>query len=1113
MPEVFISYSRKDKDFVRRLHTALEADGRDAWVDWENIPLTADWLEEIYAGIEAANAFAFVISSASVRSEVCSLELMHAIEHNKRIVPILRHELLNEQEQAALHPTISSHNWIFFVDDDDFHNAFQSLVDALDTDLEHLQVHTRLLVRAVEWDEKDRDTSFLLRGNDLKEAERWFSDSADKQPNPTELQLEYITASSKSAAARRRVVIITGIYVVIVAALAIFAFSQAVSAENRRQEAEDQRNIAENNEATAVSAQSTALHNEEQANSLALASNAQQALYRDHNPELAIALALEANNVEQPSALARSVLAQAAYFPGVRSIKEGFSEHFSQVAISPDDTMAISISAEDDLVLWELETGEEIHHWEFEEEVWALAFSPDGSAIAAGIGSSSGSLVVSDVESKEELARENIGWLNDLTFTSDSRQVLIGADEGLFLFDIEGGEVVRQFMGHEDVVWSVAVSLDGILAASGSEDGTVRTWNLETGEQISMFNPDAGQAYTVAISPDGSRLLAGFYDGSLYLWDVDTEEEIHRLTGHSLRVWDVVFGPDGMTAVSASQDTTMIHWNLETAEPVRRYYGHTTRIYGVDMTSDARHILSGSWDGTVRLWDVRHGAELQRLEGHDSRVWGVDFYTDSGDGALRAISVGGDGTLIQWNLETGEIIDLLGEGEELPTQYGVAVSPDGRRAISASRDMTLNLWDLVSGERIRVFQGHIDRVLGVALSPDGRTALSASRSDDATLILWDVETGVPIRRYKGHQSRVWDVAFSPDGRIALSGSTDDDEIILWDVETGEILRRIGDHDGVVYSVAVSPDGRLALSGSEDRTMRLWNLETGAQVGRFDGHTADVLSVAFSPDGRLAVSGSVDDSVRVWDVSTGAEILRLEGHTGDVWSVAFSPNGQAVLSGARDNIVRYWRIESLDELIRWTYENRYVPQLTCEQRELYRVEPFCDETGIAPTATPYQPRQQTVVPTVTPEVVRLTITPMPSMTPSVTPTPIPALAVVGENQGTVAVNDYDVWQYNGSAGEVLTISVNADFPANDASPEEQRNQGLMDSILVVIAPDGSVLESNDDFQLDFTDSVIEELELPDDGIYLIEVRTGERDTGGVYTLVIEPVESDGSDSGD
>ena len=78
--DVFISYSRKDKSFVQKLHEGLTQKQKDSWVDWEDIPLTAEWWAEIQSGIEAAEAFIFVISPDSVVSEVCREEIAYAAE-------------------------------------------------------------------------------------------------------------------------------------------------------------------------------------------------------------------------------------------------------------------------------------------------------------------------------------------------------------------------------------------------------------------------------------------------------------------------------------------------------------------------------------------------------------------------------------------------------------------------------------------------------------------------------------------------------------------------------------------------------------------------------------------------------------------------------------------------------------------------------------------------------------------------------------------------------------------------------------------------------------------------------------------------------------------------
>ena len=125
MADVFISYSRKDKDFVKTLHLALAQCDRDAWVDWEDILPTADWWQEIERGIEAANTFVFVVSPDSVASKVCNQEIDHAIHHNKRLVPVVRRD---DFDTKQAHEALRRHNWLYFRESDDFDSAFQSLL-------------------------------------------------------------------------------------------------------------------------------------------------------------------------------------------------------------------------------------------------------------------------------------------------------------------------------------------------------------------------------------------------------------------------------------------------------------------------------------------------------------------------------------------------------------------------------------------------------------------------------------------------------------------------------------------------------------------------------------------------------------------------------------------------------------------------------------------------------------------------------------------------------------------------------------------------------------------------------------------------------------------------
>src|SRR5829696_5598410 len=129
---VFISYSREDKDFVRRLDQALAKRDRETWVDLEDIRPTEEWLPSVYSGIEGANAFVFVISPESARSKSCLRELEHAVENNKRLIPIVCRDV----DASTVPEPLRSPQWIFLREEDNFKESFQQLVDALDTDLD-----------------------------------------------------------------------------------------------------------------------------------------------------------------------------------------------------------------------------------------------------------------------------------------------------------------------------------------------------------------------------------------------------------------------------------------------------------------------------------------------------------------------------------------------------------------------------------------------------------------------------------------------------------------------------------------------------------------------------------------------------------------------------------------------------------------------------------------------------------------------------------------------------------------------------------------------------------------------------------------------------------------
>ncbi|MEM9769408.1 MAG: TIR domain-containing protein, partial [Cyanobacteria bacterium P01_D01_bin.71] len=237
--DVFISYSRVDSDFARRLNEALQIQGKRTWFDQESIAKGTDFQQEIYRGIESSDVFLFVLSPQSISSPYCADEVEYADRLNKRIVTVLHRPI----DTDDLHPVLKKIDWLDFRDHDgDFQVNFQHLLRTLDTDRAHLEVHTRLLGRALEWDRSSRDESLLLRGKDLDTAEQWLKENAEIEPKPTGLQQEYVRASraredAQKAAERklRRGTWIGGVAATVGIAMAVVAGWLAKDAANQRQ--------------------------------------------------------------------------------------------------------------------------------------------------------------------------------------------------------------------------------------------------------------------------------------------------------------------------------------------------------------------------------------------------------------------------------------------------------------------------------------------------------------------------------------------------------------------------------------------------------------------------------------------------------------------------------------------------------------------------------------------------------------------------------------------------------------------------------------------------------------------------------------------------------------
>ena len=294
--------------------------------------------------------------------------------------------------------------------------------------------------------------------------------------------------------------------------------------------------------------------------------------------------------------------------------------------------------------------------------------------------------------------------------------------------------------GHTHNVIEIAFKGNGTLI-SGSDDHTLRAWNVATGSQ--RWEKDVGNpVWAVALPSHDPNFIA--YGGNVnynirmrYSDDSDWRGEV---SGHTRAVTSLAFKPNSYLLASASYDKTIRIWDVSdntNLRHVRTLQGHTMSVKSVAWSPDGSTLASGSSDGTVRLWNPNNGINFAVLRGHTQQIDPVAWH------------------------------------------------PDGRILASGSLDRTIRLWDPDTHSTRRVLRGHTGAVVTLAFHPNGQTL--ASGSSDGTIRLWNPNTGAHKATLTGHVGTYADrSAFSPNGQILAGAGPRIQDISLWRLLTVDV---------------------------------------------------------------------------------------------------------------------------------------------------------------------------------------------------------------------------------------------------------------------------------------------------------------------------------------
>jgi WD40 repeat protein len=886
-PDVFISYAREDKEFVDSLLTpALVAQGKNVWLDVEDIRGGAsDWRASVWAGIESAKVVAFVLTPDSLASKVCGEELQRADELNKRIIPVLRRSV----DGLQVPPALARPNWILARAEDDFATSAASLIDALELDEDWVEQHARLTQRTAEWLRRDRDTSYLLRGSDLRNAENWLDEQGGAHREaPTAEQITYITASRRAAARRQRGLLGgVGTALVITAVLAVLALVEWRTAVDRERTARAQARIAQS--ITALS----------------------------RDPEESVRDALDAVTIRPDLPEATFQLRRAVSVVGWRRLlRPGakdvslhdveFSDDGSRVAVGGADRKVSVWDPRSERVVTAGPTSGAVRTVQFDHTGRKLLTASEGGRVQ--IWDSSTGDLLRELDAKDAWAA---------TWGAGGRRILTaGLGGGGEIWNAADGRLLRTLRSVGESLGAIRMSLDGLRALTAADNGAVWFWNLATGARTRLPGPNGSDAVVFSLlSTHGHRLAAIHQSGMLCLWDDGRTTSRRCVPGRDETPTDGDLSRDGRRVLRANRNGLVEVWSADSRAraPIARL-PNGGPVSSAQFDRTGKYVVTGSDDGSARVWRVKPARRIALLRGHTRGVRRARFSPDG----TQVATVSDDGSARLWPARS-----RTSNSRDWQSADSTSFSPNSRDVLLV-RGQRRAIWNTDTGEVVNLNHGGVP--LGFYTTwPCGHAAGCAPWSPAASrnhpvvavasprgAVIWNPATG-RVRQLGAVSHTVLEAAFSPRGRLLVVVDGDQSSARIWDAATWEPKRYVPSRHGAarpnvpLQSAQFVANPLRVLTVDALGKVQLTTLATGKTI-TLPGAALPPAVAAASDGGQIAV-GTTDGKLSVFS-RTGAARPPKEATDRLVSSLEFDRVGAAIVTGGQSGTTTTWDVRTL-----------------------------------------------------------------------------------------------------------------------------------------------------------------------------------------------------------
>jgi WD40 repeat protein len=290
------------------------------------------------------------------------------------------------------------------------------------------------------------------------------------------------------------------------------------------------------------------------------------------------------------------------------------------LAFSPDGAEVV-VSGFHELTTWKMADGSPARRIRgMAERIHDIAYSPDGKwfATASGDPGQFGSvqLWIAEPDGGGKLARDLLETTDSafaVAFSPDGTKLAAaGADRAVRVWEVATGKELALIEDHADWIFDLAWSPDGKRLATASRDKTSKVFDIEKKESIATFPGHAEAIYCVAFTPDGKSVVTGGADNQIRVWNPDEDaKQVRVVGGFGGAVFRLMISPDGKTLIACGADK-MVR-TFENFAAKQTLSGHNDWVYSVALSPDGKSVASGSWDGEVRLWNLADGKPIRTI--------------------------------------------------------------------------------------------------------------------------------------------------------------------------------------------------------------------------------------------------------------------------------------------------------------------------------------------------------------------------------------------------------------------------------------------------------------------------------------------------------------------